>query len=833
MAVKEAAQRCPHGIYVPDDPPRYAQAFEAVLDVLDRFSPLVEDAGVGLAFADAAGLGPLYGADASLGARVRRDVEAGTGQAAHVGLATGRLAAEVAARTAGDAAVAVVSSNDRAYLAEQPVDRLPLPERTIAHLRALGIATIGAFAGLPANAVRTRYGTEGAQAWRLAHGEDPQPLKGRTQPIVLREAIDFEWEEHNVDRLTFALQALAQRLATRLANRGLMAQQVGSQIERSDGTVQQFALALPEPSAGAATLRDAARWRLEAWAGATQADAAVQEILTPTEPGVVRIGLDVQHLVPGAGTQRSLLGNRSERVARANHAMSRLRAQLGDDAVFRMELCPDAWTLETASRRIDAYVETGAPRDALHALCGVAGRPGGRARPDAALHTAPSGPHQRDRRRQPGDDRWDDQEGGRPLRAAAGADRVVGGSHRPRLPARAAGRRPRVGALSRPRPGALVCPGGPRLTGPAYAELHAHSNFSFLDGASHPEEMAARAAELGLAALAITDHDGVYGAVRFCHAARELGLHPIVGMEASMAGGHHLTLLARDREGYANICRLATAAHHDRPKGTAELDLDTLARHARGLVGLSGCLQGAIPAAALGGDNGQAIDLAGTYAEMFEPGSFFLELQDHRLEAEHLAGAGLLEVARQTALPLVATNNVHYHDRARARLQDVLVCIKHTTTLETAGRRLRPNHEFALKSAEEMARLFTSVPEAITNTLRIAAMCEFDLSRKLEYGLPAYPTPNGKSEYGYMERLVWEGARRRYPDLDETVRQRVRQELRIRQGPGAGGLFPHGPRPGGLLSSQRHPGQHARLGAGLDSSVTPSTSRWSTPSPPG
>ena len=113
------------------------------------------------------------------------------------------------------------------------------------------------------------------------------------------------------------------------------------------------------------------------------------------------------------------------------------------------------------------------------------------------------------------------------------------------------------------------------MTGSAYAELHAHSNFSFLDGASHPKEMAARAAELGLAALAITDHDGVYGAVRFCHAAREHGLHPIVGMEASMTGGHHLTLLARDREGYANICRLATAAHHDQTQG----DGRTRSRH--------------------------------------------------------------------------------------------------------------------------------------------------------------------------------------------------------------------------------------------------------------
>ncbi len=362
MAVKEAAQRCPEGVYVADDPPRYAQAFEAVLDVLERFSPVVEDAGVGLAFADAAGLAPLYGPDAALGARVRRDVEAATGQTSQVGLAVGRLAAEVAARGAGDSGVAMVSGEDRAYLAEQPVDRLPLDERTLRHLRMLGIVTIGAFADLPANAVRTRYGVEGARARRLARGEDPQPLKGRTQPIVLDEAVDFEWEEHNVDRLTFALQALAQRLATRLANRGLMAQQVGSRIERADGTVQRFTLALPEPSGSAANFRDAARWRLEAWAGDIQGEAAVQEIPLH-RPGVVRIGLNVEQLVPGAGTQRSLLGNRSERVARANHAIGRLRAQLGNDAVFRMELCPEAWTLETAARRVDAYVAGGAQRD--------------------------------------------------------------------------------------------------------------------------------------------------------------------------------------------------------------------------------------------------------------------------------------------------------------------------------------------------------------------------------------------------------------------------------------------------------------------------------------
>ena len=151
----------------------------------------------------------------------------------------------------------------------------------------------------------------------------------------------------------------------------------------------------------------------------------------------------------------------------------------------------------------------------------------------------------------------------------------------------------------------------------------------------------------------------------------------------------------------------------------------------------------------------------------------------------------------------------------------MLVCIKHTVTLETAGRRLRPNREFVLKSAAEMTRLFAGVPEAISNTLRIAEMCEFDLSRKLEYGLPAYPTPEGESEYRYMERLVWKGVRRRYPELDATVRQRVRQELRYVKDQGLAGYFLTVRDPGGLLSRQRHPGQHAGLGAGLDPLLRP------------
>ncbi len=332
---------------------------------------------------------------------------------------------------------------------------------------------------------------------------------------------------------------------------------------------------------------------------------------------------------------------------------------------------------------------------------------------------------------------------------------------------------------------------------PCYAELHAHTNFSFLDGASHPEEMAAKGKELGLAALAVTDHDGVYGAVRFSRAVADANqptnttpaMKAIVGMELTLAGGSHLTLLARDRRGYSNICRLSTEAHRDRLKGEAELSPDVLARHAKGLVGLSGCGHGLVAGAALERDVEGAMKHAGVYAEMFEPGCFFLELQNHLQEEDIIVGNCLVEVSKRTDLPLVATNDVHYHDRTRKPLQDVLVCIRHTKTLTTAGRLLRPNPEYCLKPAAEMARLFAGVPDAITNTLRVAEMCQFDLSKPLEYGLPRFPVPNRGTEYEYMEKLVWEGVARHYEHVTDHIRQRVLRELEHVRRYGLAGYF--------------------------------------------
>ena len=217
---------------------------------------------------------------------------------------------------------------------------------------------------LPANAVRTRYGTEGALAWRLAHGEDPQPLKGRTQPIVLREAIDFEWEEHNVDRLTFALQALAQRLATRLAKRGLMAQQVGQpdRAFRRHGPAVLAGLCLSRP-ASAASLRDAARWRLEAWAGAAQDDSAMQEILIAPARG--------RPHWPGGAAAWSRGRARSGRCWATGR--STWRAPTTPSAgcgrswattrCFGWSCVPRLGRLRRPARRVDAYVETGTQRD--------------------------------------------------------------------------------------------------------------------------------------------------------------------------------------------------------------------------------------------------------------------------------------------------------------------------------------------------------------------------------------------------------------------------------------------------------------------------------------
>ncbi len=311
-----------------------------------------------------------------------------------------------------------------------------------------------------------------------------------------------------------------------------------------------------------------------------------------------------------------------------------------------------------------------------------------------------------------------------------------------------------------------------------YAELHAHSYYSLLDGASSPEALVARAADLGLAALALTDHDAVYGVVPFLAAAREHGLHAVVGAELTLADGHHLTLLVENATGWRNLCHLITVGRHHAPKGRAALPVDALAGHTDGLIALSGCRQGEIAAALRRGDRHAALAAARRYRALFGRERFFVELQHHLLPEDDALIHDLLALAQHLGLDAVATNNVHYARRQDHRLQDVLVAIRHNRPLDDVRDRLRPNSEFYLKGPEEMAALFARHPRALANTLRIAERCQFDLRYGLQ-DLPPFPTPAGMDALATLRALCEQALPRRYPTSPQRAREQLAHELGV------------------------------------------------------
>jgi error-prone DNA polymerase len=274
-----------------------------------------------------------------------------------------------------------------------------------------------------------------------------------------------------------------------------------------------------------------------------------------------------------------------------------------------------------------------------------------------------------------------------------------------------------------------------------YIELHCHSCFSFREGASTPLELVLQARQLGYPALALTYHDGLAGAMEFAQSAKEWGVAPIIGAEVTLrpsprpsaplppAGegpgerAHHLTLLAATPRGYANLSRLLSMAHLSSPRGEPSLDPAALVDRTEGLIALSGCRQGEVSQLIEAYDVEGARRAAARYAELFDRESFFIELQDNLVYGDRRRNRGLVELARDLSLDVVATNNVHYHVRERHRLQDVLVAVRHRTTLDASERVRRKNAECYLKSPEEMAALFAELPEALRNTVAIAERC--------------------------------------------------------------------------------------------------------------
>lgn len=308
-----------------------------------------------------------------------------------------------------------------------------------------------------------------------------------------------------------------------------------------------------------------------------------------------------------------------------------------------------------------------------------------------------------------------------------------------------------------------------------YTELHCHSYFSLLDGASSPEALVERASEIHMPALALTDHDAVYGAVRFSQSAKSAGIHPIFGTELTLYSGH-LTLLVKDARGWANLCWLITQARHNAPKGEACLPEHLLEGHTDGLIALSGCRHGSISQAILRGDKRSALNTAERYRDWFGVDNFYCELQRHLLPDDGKCNAHLVALADYLRLPVVATNNVHYDHRDGHRLQDVLVGIRHNSALDECSQ-LRPNSEYFLKSAEEMRHLFADLPHALANTLAIAERCDFDLHHGLQ-SLPTFPTPDDLTADAYLLQLCEQGMTHRGLEASDIHRQ-LAHELNI------------------------------------------------------
>ena len=311
----------------------------------------------------------------------------------------------------------------------------------------------------------------------------------------------------------------------------------------------------------------------------------------------------------------------------------------------------------------------------------------------------------------------------------------------------------------------------------AFVELHCHSAYSFLDGSSHPEELAARAAELGYEALALTDHDGVYGSLEFAHAARAFGVRPITGAEVSLSDGSHVTLLVESPRGYANLCRLLTAAHAGTRVKVTEptppsLDRHFFAAHNEGLVCLSGCARDGL---AVRNGNGAA-----ELASIFGRDRFFVELQRPYERGDARRNARLRQLAETIGAQTVVTGNVHAHNRRRALLQDAMVAIRNRTSLEGAERERRGNHECVLLAPGALAERFPDDLDAVDRTAELAARLEFDLTQELGYRYPDFSDRDEpaiaeltrvcnrafEARYGPSNRLLLSQARAR---LDEEL----------------------------------------------------------------
>lgn len=324
----------------------------------------------------------------------------------------------------------------------------------------------------------------------------------------------------------------------------------------------------------------------------------------------------------------------------------------------------------------------------------------------------------------------------------------------------------------------------------AFTHLHVHTEYSLLDGSSKIKELVARARELQMDSMAITDHGVMYGVIDFYRAAKEAGIKPIIGCEIYVAPGsrfdrenvhgedryYHLVLLAENNEGYQNLMKIVSKGFVDGFYYKPRVDEEVLREYHGGIIALSACLAGEVPRLLGKGLYEEAKEAAKRHLEIFGEGNYFLELQDHGIPLQRQVDQGILRLSKELGIPLVATNDCHYINAGDWEAHDILLCIQTGKKVSDENRMRYEGGQYYVKSEEEMRALFPYAPEALENTHKIAERCNVEI----EFGvtkLPRYDVPDGYDSWGYLNYLCETGFAERYPDDDGTLRERLRYEL--------------------------------------------------------
>ncbi|MCY4654299.1 MAG: DNA polymerase III subunit alpha [Dehalococcoidia bacterium] len=322
-----------------------------------------------------------------------------------------------------------------------------------------------------------------------------------------------------------------------------------------------------------------------------------------------------------------------------------------------------------------------------------------------------------------------------------------------------------------------------------FSHLHVHTEYSMLDGLSRLDPLVARAKELEMDSLAITDHGGMYGAIDFYRKAKSEGIRPIVGCEMYVAPGsrhernpnerspYHMTVLAKNNVGYQNLAKLITMSHLEGFYYKPRVDREILERHHEGLIVMSGCPSGEVPTLITQGRMDEARATASWYRDVF--GDYYLEFMRHG-DVPDLPqiNNGLLDIRRDLDIPAVATNDSHYVHKHEARLQDILICIHTNTNIQDEKRLLMAEDSYYLTSPAEMQELFQDLPEAVANTQKVAEMCDLDIDFS-QLRLPQYTVPEGVTPFEYLSNLCWDGLKRRLPNAGEEEKKRLEYELEV------------------------------------------------------